>query len=110
MAENDLTPCATPPLPPPNGGAVTNSQLYKALYTLDQRLADRDTALITMIGRQREDFSRHTEDGHPFTKKAEIVQEKIKMDGKRAGVLAALLGLVTLLGSRLWMLLDKWGY
>lgn len=82
---------STPPLKPPNGHEVTTGELYAALYTLDQRLADRDTVLMGQLGQLRTDFSNHTQDGHPFTDRAAVVKEEIKLDAKKAGVFAALI-------------------
>lgn len=85
--------CETPPLDPPNGHAVSNAELYKALYTLDQRLGERDTALLTLIGGVRTDFSNHAKDGHPWNQQAERVREEIKLDAAKAGVAAKWLSL-----------------
>ena len=104
--------CSTPALAPPNGGMVTNAKLYEALYALDQRLADRDTVMLGTINRQREDFSNHIQDGHPFTQSAEIVKEEIKLDAKKAGIVAGALALMVALSGLVSAVIDKlfpWG-
>jgi hypothetical protein len=98
----------TPPIEPPNGHSVSNAELYKTLYLMDQRLAERDTALIGMVGTLRTDFSTHTKDGHPFTQNAEVIKEEIKLDAKKAGLVAALLAFATFCASGISAVLDKW--
>ena len=44
---------------PPNGERVTNSQLYKALYELDQGLSRRFTTMLDAINLGREDLDDH---------------------------------------------------
>ncbi len=83
----------TPPLLPPNGRMVTNGELYQALFQMDQRLGERDTALLTLIGGVRTDFSIHTQDGHPWNQAAEVTQAKAQVDMRKMGVIGALLGL-----------------
>ena len=104
-AINDMT---TPPVSPPNGNNVTNAELYKTLYQMDQRLAERDTALISMVGGLRTDFSNHAKDGHPWTQTSEVVQEELRLDAKKAGVVAAVLAFVTGVATTLAAVIDKW--
>lgn len=86
---------STPPLSPPNGHSVSNAELYNALFQMDQRLGERDTALLTLIGGIRTDFSTHTQDGHPWNQAAEVEREKAKVDMRRMGIVGALLALAT---------------
>lgn len=83
---------STPPLEPPNGHDYSGTELYRALWQLDQRLADRDTAFMDQIGQLRTDFSNHTKDGHPYTERAEVVKQEIALDAKKVGLVTALVG------------------
>jgi hypothetical protein len=90
---------------PPNG-RVSQRDLYKALYDLDQGLGERFTSMYDGMNdiadrlyQLRADFEGHRGDGHPFTQKAEIVKEEIKLDAQKAAIVTAFLGLIAALGA-----------
>ena len=80
-----------PTIDAPNGEKVTQAQLYKGLYDLDQGLSERFTVVLEAINGLRSDYRQHTADGHPFTQRAEVIKEEIKLDAKKAAIVAALL-------------------
>ena len=101
-------PTPIPTIPPPNGERVTQALLYETLYTLDQALAARFTAImesITSVGRQVQgvtsDLASHKADGHPFTQKSETIREEIRLDTKKAALAAALVAALTVILSKL---------
>jgi hypothetical protein len=57
-------------LAPPNGGAVTNADLYRTLYELDRGLGERFTSLGNSINGVGERITQHIKEGH-----AEIERE-----------------------------------
>ncbi len=108
MLDEQLT--ATPPLDPPNGHAVTNGELYQALYQMDKRIGERDTSLINLMVGVRTDLSNHTKDGHPFTERAEIIKEEIKLDMKKLGLSTVALGIVgTIVTFVVGIIRGHWG-
>ena len=80
---------------PPNGDKVTQAMLYQALYDLDQGLGKRFTSIADSINLISEAIQNHMKDGHPFTDRAAVVKEEIKLDTRKAAVVAALLGVGT---------------
>ena len=99
MADETTPECN---IAPPNGERVTQATLYKALYDLDQGLNTRLTAILAVVvgtqdvsGQLREDFEEHRKDGHPQNQRAEVVKEEIKLDAKKAAIVASLITLVT---------------
>jgi hypothetical protein len=92
--------------PATKNGRVSRADLYEALYDLDVGIGKRFTAVLEAINngndRQvqlREDFESHRDDGHPFTDRAGIAKEELKLDAKKAAVGAALLTLLTALAT-----------
>ncbi len=92
----------TKPLAKPNGKKVSQAELYKALYRLDQNVAEAITTVHDAINGLRDSFEGHRADGHPYTKEAEVKLAEHRVDGKmvafRTGILAlaATIGAVTL--------------
>jgi len=73
---------------PPNGHKVTNAELYKALYDLDQGLSRRFTAVTESINGVRADISAHIRDGHAgvaeaIARKADRTEVSEVVDGYR---------------------------
>ncbi len=90
------------PLKKPNGKKVSQAELYKGLYQLDQNVAEAITAVHDALNGLRESFEGHRADGHPYTKAAEVKLAEHKVTGGviafRSGILAlaATVGAVTL--------------
>lgn len=87
----DETTVTTPPLSPPNGHNVTTAELYEALYNMSQRQDQQHTVTLGLVSGIRQDLSAHTKDGHPYTQRAEVIKEEIKLDAKKAGIVTGLL-------------------
>lgn len=100
----------TPPLTAPNGHAVTNGELYQALYQLDKRSDEKHLATLGLLSGLRTDLSTHTQDGHPFTDRAAIVKAEIGLDAKKVGLgtasLAAFGAFVALITA---IIKGRWG-
>lgn len=93
-------------IPAPNGERVTQAQLYTALYQLDQNMAEAFTAVHKGLNDIRGDFEKHREDGHPFTKVAEIALAKHGLDGKKVALRTGVLALAATSGAVLLKLLE----
>jgi hypothetical protein len=103
---DDVTPECN--VSPPNGERITQATLYKALYDLDQGLSSRLTTILDVVVcaqdaalQLREDFEAHREDGHPQNRQAETVREEIKLDTKKAAIVASVLTLLTVVTTLL---------
>ncbi len=96
----------TKPIEKPNGKKVTQAQLYKALYQLDQNVAEAITAVHDTLNGLRESFEGHRADGHPYTDKAEVVKEEIRLDAKKAGLATGILALAATIGAATVKALD----
>jgi hypothetical protein len=77
---------------------------------MDQRLAERDTAMLTMISGVRYDLSNHTRDGHPFTDQAGVLREELKLDAKKVGLGAAFVTMIAALASAMTLLMKHLGW
>ena len=87
------------PIAKPNGKRVTQAQLYKALYQLDQNVAEAITAVHDAITNLTGSFESHRADGHPFTQEAKVQLAKHGVDGKRIAFLTGILALAATLGA-----------
>lgn len=107
-------------IPPPNGERVTQAQLYKALYDLDQGLSRRHTTVLDTMNEIRstissvshgvnilgEAYRQHTADGHPQINREATIREEIKLDTRKAALGAAALGVLTAIVTGLVKLVD----
>ncbi len=94
------------PLNKPNGKKVSQAELYKALYQLDQNVAEAITAVHDAINGLRESFEGHRADGHPYTDKATIIKEQIGLDAKKAGLATGILAVAATFGAAAMKALD----
>ncbi len=83
----------------PNGKKVTQAQLYKALYQLDQNVAEAITSVHDAINNLTGSFEEHRKDGHPFTRVAEVALAKHGVDGKKVAFRTGILALAATLGA-----------
>lgn len=84
-----------PVLDPPNGHAVSGSEIYQALYKMDLANSDRHNILATQIEGIRTDHRQLRSEFFEHTQKhTEAVTEEIKLDAKKAGIIAGLLAVV----------------
>lgn len=98
IRSNEYVEGSTPPLQPPNGSQVTTRDLYAALYQMDQRLADRDTAFMNQLNTLGRGLENHRSD-YILHSNAEVIKEEIKLDAKKVGVAAAALTVLGTLAS-----------
>ena len=89
----------TKQLEKPNGKKVTQAQLYKALYQLDQNVAEAITAVHDAINNLTGSFEEHRSDGHPYTDRAAVVKEQIGLDAKKAGLATGILAVAATIGA-----------
>ena len=84
---------------------MTTRDLYAALYQLDQRLADRDTAFMSQLSVISGGLENHRSDRsvHAY---ADVIKEEIKLDAKKVGVVGAALAV---LAAALTLLRGKLG-
>lgn len=87
------------PLNKPNGERVTQGQLYKALYQLDQNMAEAFTAVHEALNDVRGALEKHREDGHPYTQVAEVALAKHRLDGKKVAFRTGILALAATAGA-----------
>ena len=87
------------PLNKPNGKKVSQAELYKALYQLDQNVAEAITAVHDSINNLRESFEGHRADGHPYTREAEVELAKHGVNGKRVAFRTGILALAATIGA-----------
>jgi hypothetical protein len=111
---DEETPTFEPVLKAPNSDRVTQAVLYKALYELDQGLSDRFTTVMDAIlsaqalaTQLRADFEVHRIDGHPYNQRAEVIKEEIKLDAKKAAVVAGMLATMTAAFTVVAKILEK---
>lgn len=111
---NSTSPPNGGSISPPNGDRVTQADLYKALYNLDQGLSERYTSIasdiregVSLVRQLRQDFEKHREDGHPSYDRSSIVKEEIRLDAKKAALGTALLGFLTISMTILSIILQK---
>ena len=88
----------------PSNGRVTQGELYKALYSLQEQLAETHRSItrgvdgvVDRVQGIDEKLDRHLADGHPRVN--EIQAEQIKLDAKKAGIAAAFLAAIASLGA-----------
>jgi len=99
----------TAPLEPPNSSQVTTRDLYAALYQMDQRLADRDTAFMNQMTGVSAAIENHRSDREVHGR-AEVLKEEIKLDAKKVGLGTAALAAFAAFATFLTALIKgKWG-
>ncbi len=87
------------PLNKPNGKKVTQAQLYKALYQLDQNVAEAITAVHDAINNLTGSFEDHRKDGHPFKQEAQVALAKHGVDGRKVAFRTGILALAATAGA-----------
>jgi len=104
MAASKETPKFEPTVTPPNGESVTLTQFYREFWRQDISLTERFNIIFVDLLQLRRDFEAHRVDGHPFTDRAGVVKEEIKLDARKAAVVAAFLTVIAAVAG----LVSRW--